>query len=191
MLQSDTNTCEPTALELSIVMPCLNEARTVGTCVRKALDYLDQHHVKGEVIVADNGSTDGSQAIALGLGASVVSVPARGYGNALRAGIEAARGGFVIMGDADDSYDFTALQPFLDKLRVGYHLVLGNRFEGGIEPGAMPALHRFFGNPLLTLIGRMLYKSPSYDFYCGLRGFQRDAIFVWTSMQPAWNSPSK
>ena len=176
MLQSDTNTCEPAALELSIVMPCLNEARTVGTCVRKALDYLDQHHVKGEVIVADNGSTDGSQAIALGLGARVVSVAARGYGNALRAGIEAARGGFVIMGDADDSYDFTALQPFLDKLRVGYHLVLGNRFEGGIEPGAMPALHRFFGNPLLTLIGRMLYKSPSHDFYCGLRGFQRDAI---------------
>ena len=176
MLQPDTNSCEPVALELSIVMPCLNEARTVATCVRKALDYLEQHHVNGEVIVADNGSTDGSQAIALGLGARVVSVAARGYGNALRAGIEAARGGFVIMGDADDSYDFTALQPFLDKLRVGYQLVLGNRFEGGIEPGAMPALHRFFGNPLLTLVGRMLYKSPSHDFYCGLRGFQRDAI---------------
>jgi glycosyltransferase involved in cell wall biosynthesis len=121
MAEFSSSGSEDSSLELSILMPCLNEARTVGTCVRKALDYLDQRHVKGEVIVADNSSTDGSQAIALGLGARVVSVAARGYGNALRAGIEAARGGFMIMGDADDSYDFTALQPFLDKLRVGYH----------------------------------------------------------------------
>jgi glycosyltransferase involved in cell wall biosynthesis len=163
-------------LELSIVMPCLNEARTVGTCVRKAFAYLDLHEIKGEVIVADNRSIDGSQSIAGNLGARVVTVASRGYGNALRAGIAAARGKFVIMGDSDDSYDFSALQPFLDKLRAGFHLVLGNRFKGGIEPGAMPALHKFFGNPFLTLIGRTLYKSPSRDFYCGLRGFHREAI---------------
>ena len=163
-------------LELSIVMPCLNEARTVGTCVKKALAYLDLHEIKGEVIVADNGSTDGSPSIVVDIGARVVRVASRGYGNALRAGIAAARGKFVIMGDSDDSYDFSVLQPFLDKLRGGFHLVLGNRFRGGIEPGAMPGLHKFFGNPLLTLISRTLYKSPSRDFYCGLRGFQREAI---------------
>jgi glycosyltransferase involved in cell wall biosynthesis len=162
--------------ELSIVMPCLNEARTVGTCVAKALAYLERHHLDGEVVVADNGSTDGSQAIAVNFGARVVPVAWRGYGNALRAGIEAARGDFVIMGDSDDSYDFSALQPFVDKLRDGYDLVLGNRFSGGIAPGAMPALHKYFGNPLLTLIGRILYRSPSQDFYCGLRGFRRRAI---------------
>jgi glycosyltransferase involved in cell wall biosynthesis len=164
------------SLELSIVMPCLNEAKTVGVCVAKALSYLRQHEIDGEVIVADNGSTDGSPGIAGSLGARVVPVAARGYGNALRAGIAAARGGFVIMGDSDDSYDFSALQPFVEKLRDGYDLVLGNRFRGGIAPGAMPALHKFFGNPLLTLIGRTLYGSPSGDFYCGLRGFRRDAI---------------
>jgi glycosyltransferase involved in cell wall biosynthesis len=167
---------ETDASELSIVMPCLNEAQTVGTCVTKAIAYLDAHEIKGEVIVADNGSADGSQAIAARLGARVVSVPRKGYGHALRAGIRAARGRFVIMGDSDDSYDFAALQPFLDKLRAGYDLVLGNRFKGGIEPGAMPVLHKYFGNPLLTLIGRSLYKSPSHDFYCGLRGFRRNAI---------------
>ena len=157
-------------------MPCLNEAKTVGICVQKALSYLQIHNIRGEVIVADNGSTDGSQALAAGLGARVVPVASRGYGNALRAGIEAARGRFVIMGDSDDSYDFSALQPFVDRLRVGYHLVLGNRFKGGIERGAMPPLHKFFGNPFLTFIGRTLFKSPSSDFYCGLRGFQRNAI---------------
>lgn len=160
-------------LELSIVMPCLNEARTVGTCVAKALAYLKSHNIKGEVVVADNGSSDGSQEIAASLGARVVPVPSKGYGNALRAGISAAHGGFVIMGDSDDSYDFSALQPFVDQLRLGYDLVLGNRFRGGIAPRAMPALHKFFGNPLLTLIGRTLYRSPSRDFYCGLRGFRR------------------
>src|SRR5205814_4300250 len=123
-----------------------------------------------------NGSNDGSQAIAAGLGARVVPVSSRGYGNALRAGIKEARGRFVIMGDSDDSYDFLTLQPFLEKLRNGYDLVLGNRFRGGIAPGAMPPLHRFFGNPFLTLIGRTLYRSPSRDFYCGLRGFRRDAV---------------
>ena len=163
-------------LELSIVMPCLNEAKTVGTCVAKAFAWLQQNNVSGEVIVADNGSTDGSQAIAANLGARVVPVAQRGYGHALRAGIMAARGCFVIMGDSDDSYDFSSLERFIGKLRAGYDLVLGNRFEGGIAPGAMPALHKFFGNPLLTSIGRTLYKSPSRDFYCGLRGFRRDAI---------------
>jgi glycosyltransferase involved in cell wall biosynthesis len=176
MSKPDQSGPRDVALELSIVMPCLNEARTVGDCVRKALVYLELHNIEGEVIVADNGSTDGSQEIALGLGARVVHVASRGYGNALRAGIEAAYGRFIIMGDSDDSYDFLALQPFIDKLRAGYHLVLGNRFKGGIEPGAMPALHKFFGNPFLTLIGRVLYRCPSHDFYCGLRGFRCDAI---------------
>jgi len=162
--------------ELSIVMPCLNEAKTVGTCIAKAFAWLQRRDIHGEVIVADNGSTDGSRAIATSLGARVVPVASRGYGNALRAGIKAARGRFVIMGDSDDSYDFSALDGFVEKLRAGCDLVLGNRFEGGIAPGAMPALHKFFGNPLLTAIGRTLYGSPSRDFYCGLRGFQRDAI---------------
>ena len=157
-------------------MPCLNEAKTVGTCVTKALAWLERHDIDGEVIVADNGSTDGSRAIAARLGARVLPVASRGYGNALRAGIEAARGKFVIMGDSDDSYDFSALEGFVARLRAGYDLVLGNRFQGGIAPGAMPALHKFFGNPLLTAIGRALYGSPSQDFYCGLRGFRRDAI---------------
>jgi glycosyltransferase involved in cell wall biosynthesis len=164
------------APELSVVMPCLNEAKTVGRCVAKALGFFRRHGIDGEVIVADNGSRDGSQAIAAGHGARVIPVAARGYGNALLAGIEAARGGFVIMGDSDDSYDFSALEAFVEKLRGGYDLVLGNRFRGGIDPGAMPPLHKFFGNPLLTLIGRTLYGSPSRDFYCGLRGFRREAI---------------
>jgi glycosyltransferase involved in cell wall biosynthesis len=164
------------AVELSVVMPCLNEAKTVGTCVTKAFAWLQRQNIRGEVIVADNGSTDGSRAIAATLGARVVPVASRGYGNALRAGIEAARGEFVIMGDSDDSYDFSTLEGFVGQLRAGYDLVLGNRFQGGIAPGAMPALHKFFGNPLLTRIGRTLYGSPSRDFYCGLRGFRRDAI---------------
>jgi glycosyltransferase involved in cell wall biosynthesis len=176
MLEAETLILEGVTPELSIVMPCLNEAQTVGTCVKKALAYLDEHKIRGEVIVADNGSTDGSQAIAVGLGARVLHVVSRGYGNALRAGIAAAQGTFVIMGDSDDSYDFSALQPFVEQLREGYDLVLGNRFRGGIAPGAMPILHKLLGNPLLTLIGRGLYKSPSRDFYCGLRGFRRDAV---------------
>jgi glycosyltransferase involved in cell wall biosynthesis len=163
-------------LELSIVMPCLNEVRTVGTCVRKARDYLDLHGIKGEVIVADNGSTDGSQAIAASLGARVVPVASRGYGNALRAGIEAAGGRFVIMGDSDDSYDFRDLDPFVYKLREGFQLVMGNRFRGGIKPGAMPPLHRYLGNPILTAVGRLFFRSLCGDFHCGLRGFDREAV---------------
>jgi glycosyltransferase involved in cell wall biosynthesis len=164
------------SLTLSIVMPCLNEVRTLPTCIRKAQDFLVREKLNGEIIVADNGSTDGSVEAAYALGARVIAVPERGYGNALRAGIEAASGEFVIMGDSDDSYDFSALEPFLDKLKGGFDLVLGNRFAGGIRKGAMPPLHRYFGNPLLTLIGRTLYRSPSGDFYCGLRGFRRDAV---------------
>jgi glycosyltransferase involved in cell wall biosynthesis len=163
-------------LTLSIVMPCLNEARTLPTCITKARAFLDRHVVVGEVIVADNGSTDDSVEVAHRLGARVIAVPTKGYGTALRAGIEAEAGKYVVMGDSDDSYDFSALAPFLAKLEEGYDLVLGNRFAGGIDKGAMPPLHRYFGNPLLTLIGRTLYKSPSRDFYCGLRGFRRDAV---------------
>jgi glycosyltransferase involved in cell wall biosynthesis len=162
--------------ELSILMPCLNEARTVGTCVTKALAYLALRDIRGEVVVADNGSTDGSQAIAVSLGARVVPVATRGYGSALRAGIEAARGRFVIMGDSDDSYDFSHLDPFLTKLREGCQLVMGNRFLGGIKRGAMPPLHRYLGNPVLTAVGRLFFRSECRDFHCGLRGFHRDAI---------------
>lgn len=176
MLEPDINILDDLQLELSIVMPCLNEARTVGRCVAKAIAYLDAHQIKGEVIVADNGSVDDSQKIAASLGARVVPVASKGYGNALRAGIEAARGRFVIMGDSDDSYDFDDLDPFVSKLRDGYQLVMGNRFRGGIKPGAMPPLHRYLGNPLLTAIGRLFFRSLSGDFHCGLRGFERDAI---------------
>ncbi len=162
-------------VELSVVMPCLDESKTLGVCVRKALGFFAEADVVGEVIVADNGSTDGSLEIAEGLGVRVVNVAERGYGNALSAGIDAARGRYIIMGDADDSYDFSALGPFLEKLRGGDDLVMGNRFSGGIQDGAMPVLHRYFGNPLLTGIGRLFFKSACGDFYCGLRGFSREA----------------
>jgi glycosyltransferase involved in cell wall biosynthesis len=163
-------------VELTILMPCLNEAETLETCVRKARGYLERSGIRGEVLIADNGSTDGSQALATAAGARVVAVPRRGYGAALIAGIEAARGRYVIMGDADDSYDFSELDLFVDRLRKGVQLVMGNRFRGGIKPGAMPPLHRYFGNPVLTGIGRVLFRSPCGDFHCGLRGFDRDAI---------------
>jgi hypothetical protein len=163
-------------LELTILMPCLNEAETLGTCVRKAMGYLERAGLAGEVLVADNGSTDGSQEIARALGARVVPVAERGYGAALIAGIAAARGRFVIMGDSDDSYDFTALDPFVARLREGYQLVMGNRFRGGIAPGAMPPLHRYLGNPVLSTIGRVFFRSPVRDFHCGLRGFERQAM---------------
>ena len=157
-------------------MPCLNERATVGVCVKKALDAMERHGIRGEVIVADNGSTDGSREIAAELGARVVPIETRGYGSALRGGIAAARGRFVLMGDADDSYDFAQLDAFVGKLREGYDLVMGNRFQGGILPGAMPPLHRYLGNPVLTGIGRLFFKSPVGDFHCGLRAFRKDAI---------------
>ena len=162
--------------ELSIVMPCLNEAETLGTCIEKARGFLDAHGIDGEVIIADNGSTDGSHDIASRLGARLVEVEVKGYGSALRGGIEAARGRFIIQGDADDSYDFSNLMPFVEQLRSGSELVMGNRFKGGVAPGAMPPLHRYLGNPVLTGIGRLFFSTPSSDFHCGLRGFRKDAI---------------
>ena len=174
--RAETPPPDAPVLELSILMPCLNEAETLGTCVRKALDYLARSGIAGEELVADNGSTDGSQAIAEALGARVVPVPERGYGAALIAGIRAARGRFVIMGDSDDSYNFKELDPFVTKLREGFDLVMGNRFKGGIRPGAMPPLHRYLGNPVLSTIGRVFFASPVRDFHCGLRGFDRAAI---------------
>jgi glycosyltransferase involved in cell wall biosynthesis len=165
-------------LELSVVMPCLDEAETLETCIRKAQAALRKHGIAGEIVVADNGSTDGSREIAARLGARVVPVETRGYGAALMGGIQAARGRFVIMADADDSYDFTQLMPFLAKLREGFDLVMGNRFLGGILPGAMPPLHRYLGNPVLTGIGRLFFNSPCGDFHCGMRGFRRDAVLA-------------
>jgi glycosyltransferase involved in cell wall biosynthesis len=162
--------------ELSVVMPCLDESATVGACVKKALAAMEQLGIRGEVIVADNGSTDGSQRIAVEHGAKVVPIKLRGYGSALQGGIAAARGQFILMGDADESYDFTQLEGFVGKLREGYDLVMGNRFQGGILPGAMPPLHRYLGNPVLTGIGRLFFKSPVGDFHCGLRAFRKDAI---------------
>ncbi|TCO60471.1 glycosyltransferase family 2 protein [Actinocrispum wychmicini] len=163
-------------IELSIVMPCLNEAETLATCIGKAQGYLERSGVVGEVVIADNGSTDGSQDIARELGARVVDVEAKGYGNALMGGIRAAHGTYVIMGDADDSYDFANLDPFVAALRDGAELVMGNRFKGGIEPGAMPPLHKYLGNPVLSFIGKLFFKAPVGDFHCGLRGFRREAI---------------
>ena len=164
------------AIELTILMPCLNEAETLATCIRKAFHFLEEYQVQGEVLIADNGSTDGSQDIARRCGARVVDVPVKGYGAALMGGCDAALGTYVIMGDADDSYDFLHLMPFLEKLREGYDLVMGNRFKGGIAPGAMPPLHRYIGNPVLSFIGRLFYPSAIGDFHCGLRGYNREAI---------------
>jgi hypothetical protein len=159
-------------------MPCLDEAETVATCVAKALAFLHTSGIDGEVVVADNGSTDGSPQLAAAAGARVVTCAAPGYGNALMAGIRAACGRYVIMGDADDSYDFTALTPFVKALDGGADLVMGDRFRGGIAPGAMPFLHRYIGNPLLSALGRTFFGSPVHDFHCGLRGFRRDAILA-------------
>jgi glycosyltransferase involved in cell wall biosynthesis len=157
-------------------MPCLDEAATVARCVAKARAFLERARVDGEVLVADNGSSDGSPALARQAGARVVEVAERGYGAALAAGIAAARGRYVIMGDADDSYDFSRLEPFIAKLREGYPLVMGNRFQGGIRPGAMPALHRYLGNPILSFVGRLFFRARVGDFHCGLRGFDRAAV---------------
>ena len=163
-------------IELSIVMPCLNEAETLESCVAQAHAFLAEAQVVGEVVVADNGSTDGSPDIATAAGARVVHVATKGYGAALLGGISAARGRFVAMGDADDSYDFGSLMPFLERLRAGDSLVMGNRFRGGIDKGAMPWLHRYVGNPLLSMLGRMLFRVRVGDFHCGLRAFDRKAL---------------
>lgn len=163
------------ALELTVVIPCLNEALTIAGCVREAMDALAASGIAGEVVVADNGSTDGSQALATAAGARVVPIAPKGYGNALRGGIAAARGRYIIMGDADGSYDFSHLPRFVERLRAGADLVMGNRFLGGIEPGAMPWKNKHIGNPLLSFIGRLFFRAPIGDFHCGLRAFSADA----------------
>ena len=163
-------------LELSVVMPCLNEAETLAICIKKAQSFFDRENIRGEVVIADNGSTDGSIEIAEDLNARVVHVKEKGYGNALIGGITAAEGTYVMMGDADNSYDFSNMMPYLTKLREGHDLVMGNRFKGGIEKGAMPFLHKYLGNPVLSFIGRLFFQSKIGDFHCGLRGFSKDAF---------------
>jgi glycosyltransferase involved in cell wall biosynthesis len=172
---TETAAGESGPIELSVVMPCLNEAETLRVCITKAQAALCAYNIHGEIIVADNGSTDGSRQIALECGARVVDVSEKGYGNALRGGITSAEGKYVLMGDADDSYDFSQIPRFLDELRKGSDLVMGNRFRGGIADGAMPFLHRYLGNPVLTWIGRLFFKAPCGDIYCGLRAFTRNA----------------
>jgi len=162
--------------ELTILMPCLNEALTVQRCVHKALAYLSRSGIHGEVLVADNGSADGSQELARAAGARVVDIHRKGYGAALTGGVQAAQGRFVIMADADDSYDLSDLDAFMERLRAGAQLVIGNRFKGGIRPGAMPTLNRYLGNPVLSFIGRRLFSASVGDFHCGIRGFDRDAM---------------
>jgi len=164
------------ALELTVLMPCLNEERTVAKCVEAAMRFLREARLQGEVLIADNGSTDQSRERAQAAGARVVDVRERGYGAALLGGIREARGRFVIMGDADDSYDFSSLQAFVTALRGGADLVMGNRFQGGVADGAMPFLHRYLGNPVLSFIGRLFFRTPIGDFHCGLRGFSRESI---------------
>jgi glycosyltransferase involved in cell wall biosynthesis len=175
-------------LELSIILPCLNEAETLVAVIDRARRFLSAYNIAGEVIVADNGSTDGSIALAEAAGARVVHVSARGYGAALSGGIAAAHGTYVAMGDADESYDFMELMPFLERLRGGAELVMGNRFLGGIGRGAMPPLHRYLGNPVLSFAGRLLYGSDIGDFHCGLRAFNRDSILKLGLRTTAWNS---
>jgi glycosyltransferase involved in cell wall biosynthesis len=162
-------------IELSVVMPCLNEAETLGACIAKIQSAFVAANIAGEIIVADNGSTDGSQSIAENTGARLVTVARKGYGSALMGGIAAARGKYIVMGDADGSYEFGDIPRFLEQLRAGNDLVMGNRFRGGIQPGAMPPLHRYLGNPVLTEIGKLFFKSPCGDFHCGLRGFTKAA----------------
>lgn len=176
---------------LSVVMPCLNEARTVSVCVAKAIAYFERAGIDGEVIIADNGSTDGSPELAIAAGARVVHVAERGYGAAIAGGLRSARARWVVMGDADDSYDFGRLDGFVERLRGGAHLVMGNRFAGGIEPGAMPKLHRWLGNPVLSFIGRMLFPTDIGDFHCGLRAFDREAILALGLTSPGMEFASE
>ena len=165
-------------IELTIVMPCLNEAETLKICIDKAMKYLSDNNISGEVVIGDNGSTDGSQDIARGCGARIIDIPRKGYGSALMGAIQAAKGKYVIMGDSDDSYDFGNLNTYLEKLRDGYDLVMGNRFKGGIAKGAMPFLHYYLGNPVLSFIGKLFFGGGVNDFHCGLRGFRQDIITV-------------
>jgi glycosyltransferase involved in cell wall biosynthesis len=163
-------------IELSIVMPCLNEAETLQICIDKAFDFLVTTNTKGEVVIGDNGSTDGSQQIAIACGARLIDIQAKGYGNALLGAFKESKGTFIIMGDSDDSYDFSHLNPFMEKLRSGYDLVIGNRFAGTIHPKAMPFMNKYVGNPVLSSIARLFIRSEIGDFHCGLRGFHRQRI---------------
>jgi glycosyltransferase involved in cell wall biosynthesis len=163
-------------LDITILMPCLNEAETLALCINKAKRWLKNSKLKGEILIADNASIDGSQSIAKKLGARVVSVSERGYGSALYYGTVAAKGKWIIMGDSDDSYDFSRLDAFVAALKKGADLVMGNRFLGGIEEGAMPWKNRYVGNPILTFIGRLLFNCPSRDFHCGLRAVNKKAF---------------
>jgi len=178
-------------MELTILMPCLNEAETLKICIEKARNFLNNQNIQGEVLIADNGSTDGSEDIARQAGARIVAVTQRGYGAALAGGIAAAHGKYIIMGDADDSYDFSALGGILDSLRAGNELVMGNRFRGGIAKGAMPFLHRWLGNPVLSFLGRLFYRIPIGDFHCGLRGFSRDAMLKLKLSSPGMEFASE
>ena len=165
------------ACKLTILMPCLNEEETVTICIKKAHEFLEKSKINGEVLIADNESTDRSVELAQKAGTRVVQISDKGYGNALLGGINAANGEYIIMGDADDSYDFSDLSAFILKLDEGYDLVMGNRFKGGIMQGAMPFLHRYIGNPILSWLGRLFFSSEIGDFHCGLRGFRKEAIF--------------
>lgn len=177
--------------EISIVMPCLNEANSLAHCIEQAKIFFERYRVKGEIIVADNGSTDGSIEIATRLGAKVVAIQQRGYGSALKGGIAESKGCYIIMGDSDASYDFSDLSAFIEKLRAGYDLVMGNRFWGGIKPNAMPPLHRYLGNPVLSFIGRVLFATPVRDFHCGLRGFSRAAVMKMNLQSPGMEFASE
>jgi hypothetical protein len=178
-------------MELTILMPCLNEVRTLGGCIDSAQRFLARSGIDGEVVVADNGSTDGSQELAATAGARVVNVPTKGYGAALIAGIEAARGRFIIMGDSDASYDFSRLDNFVERLRAGADIVMGNRFKGGIAAGAMPPLHRYLGNPVLSFVGRLFFRIPIRDFHCGLRGFARASVLKLGLVTPGMEFASE
>lgn len=191
MMSADRVPPQCAAVEVTVLMPCLNEAQTLAACVRKAQGFFEGRGVIGEVLIADNGSADGSPELARSAGARVIHVATRGYGAALRAGIQAARGRYVIMGDSDDSYDFSNLHGFVDALRSGHQLVMGNRFAGGIRPGAMPPLHRYLGNPVLSFFGRLFFRSPVRDFHCGLRGFDRDAMLKLDLSSPGMEFASE
>jgi hypothetical protein len=179
-IQTPPDLDAPTAVEVSFVMPCLNEIQTLKGCIQAARACIDKHDLAGEVVVADNGSADGSQALARRCGARVIDIREKGYGSALRGGIAAARGRFIVMGDSDLSYDFSAAMPFIERLRSGEDLVMGTRFgHGRIMPGAMPLKHKYLGNPVLSWLGRTLFRTPIRDFHCGLRAFRKDAFERW------------
>ena len=164
--------------ELTILLPCLNEAETLAVCIKRAQKLLHDHAIDGEILVSDNGSTDGSKEVAESLGTRLVHCPVRGYGAALQFGIEQADGQFVLMGDSDDSYHFDEAFPLIEELRRGFDVCMGSRLRGNIKPHAMPLLNRYVGNPVLTAIGRVLFATDISDFHCGMRAFRKDKILT-------------